>query len=123
MMTTETGRRLGTLRTDKAVQIDPDGVGSYPRTDYRPEHTPLLNDGRWHHWMLPGEDYNIEHDGAGWRVTCWSWPGGHTYRLADASTWAFVDRLPVDDGHVTLTPGRAYALRSDGHGTWTLLES
>lgn len=103
---------IGTLRTESVPVDDPEGVGSPPRTDYRPERTPLLNDGRWHHWMAPGEDYDIDHDGVGWRVTCRTWgDSGHTYRLADADTWAMADRLPVEDWWMLLNPTRRYMLR------------
>lgn len=124
MMTIETGRLLGTLRTESVFRVESDGAGSPPRTDYRPEHTPLLNDGRWHHWMIPGEDYEVEHDGTGWRVTCRSWPStGHTYRLADSSTWTLSGELPTDRGTVALEIGRTYVLRSTGNRAWALHEA
>lgn len=113
---------LGTVRTETRVFDDLDGQGSWPRTMYRPEHTPLLNDGRWHHWMLPGEDYELDHDGHGWVVTCRSWEAGtvgHTYRLA-TEDFAMATSLPLDDAVVELDPASRYRLRSAAPYTWVL---
>jgi hypothetical protein len=124
MITMDAGRMLGNLRMEQRVQDESEGAGSRRRTDYRPVQTPVLNDGRWHYWMIPGEDYGVRHDGTGWRVTCWTWTTDtHVYRLASADMWEFADRLPVDDGTVTLNPGRAYTLRHTGPDTWALHES
>jgi len=128
MVTTDTGRQLGALLAEKAVRDESEGAGSPPRTDYRPHRTPLLNDGCWHYWMTPGEDYNIEHDGQGWRATCRTWPDGtHRYRLARAGTLDLVNELVLDDGgdpplKVVLDPGRRYRLQSVGNGAWMVHE-
>ena len=124
MITMEAGRLLGDLRIEQRIHDESEGAGSRRRTDYRPVHTPVLNDGRWHYWMAPGEDYGIRHDGTGWRVTCQSWSaaGTHVFRLADRSG-NLTDRLPVDNGEVTLTPGQAYWLVGHGLGVWALYES
>ena len=111
---------LGTLRTESRVFEDIDGQGSWPRTMCRPELTPVLNDGRSHYWMMPGEDYDIGYDGRGWRVTCRTWEAGragHTYRLA-APAHGMATSLPVGDGAVPLGPGSRYRLRTSGFHEW-----
>jgi hypothetical protein len=121
MIATPPRTTLGTLRTEQAVLDDIEGLG-HSRTMYRPEHTPLLNDGRWHHWMLPGEDYDLDHDGRGWVVTCRTWMAsapGHTYRLA-TEDFAMATALPVDDGAVELDPATRYRLRTAGQYEWVL---
>jgi hypothetical protein len=120
MIATDTGRLVGAIRTECAVREQAEAAGSPPRTDYRPHGTPLLNDGRFHYWMQPGEDYAIDHDGTGWRVTCGTWPDDHTYRLATA-TWELTDRLPVGDGFVMLDPTHRHVLRYERYA-WILHE-
>jgi hypothetical protein len=117
-------RTLGILRTESAAYEDLGGQGTDPQTLYRPVRTPMLNDGRWHYWMTPGEDYDITRDGHGWVVTCRSWPcNGHTYRLATAE-FAMASALPIDEGdrYAELSPGQRYALRSGAAFTWSLVE-
>lgn len=122
MITTDAGRRLGTLQTEAYVQEEADGPATRPATFYRPRGVSLQNDGRWHYWMNPDheEGYGIHHDGTGWRVTCTSWqPPGHVYRLGDGKG-GLVDELPGADGPLSLTPGQTYTLRRDRRGAWTL---
>ena len=126
MTTLQTSRLLGTLRTEHIAHYESEGAGSRGRNDYRPVQTPVLNDGRWHYWMQPGEDYEVGYDGTGWRVTCRTWSSAaaaHVYRLASAATWAHVHRLPIDDGEAVLESGRTYILSSVGHGAWTMHEA
>lgn len=120
MIAADTGRLLGTMRTESIVHDESDGAGSPRRTAYRPYATPLRNDGRWSHWMMPGEDYDLAHDGTGWVVTYRSWPGGHTYRLATLD-WDFATALPVGDSDFALDRGQRYQLRYSDHA-WTLHE-
>jgi hypothetical protein len=119
---TDLGRKLGTLRIEGHLHEGAAGPGTPAHADYRPAGIVLENDGRWHHWMQPGEDYSINHDGTGWRVTCITWPADtHVYRLG-AGDGTLTDRLPlIDTGAVAfLAPGHAYTLHSDGPGTWAL---
>lgn len=124
-MIADTATLLGTLRTESAAYAEAEGAGSPGRTDYRPQGTPLLNDGKHHYWMIPGEDYEIRRDGDGWRVTCRTWPAnGHVYRLA-TTAWHLADSLIIDTGRFIsayrLGPDRAYVLHAIGH-TWELHE-
>jgi hypothetical protein len=123
MITMETGRLLGSVRTEYCARSGSDGAQSAPHTEFRPEQTPLLNDGCWQYWMAAGEEYELHHDGTGWRVTCENWPADtHTYRLASPDG-DFVDRLPIDVGEVALVQGQLYALRYDAQlFAWTVNE-
>jgi hypothetical protein len=122
-MTITSGRVLGVLRTESATHDDLDGLGTPARTFYRPESRPLLNDGKWHHWMIPGEDYELEHDGVGWRVTAQSWSGGHTYRLATKGTFEMADDVPTASGVVELVRGQRYRLVYTHPYQWELQEA
>lgn len=90
---------------------------------YQPAGVRLDNDGSETNWMQEGDDYTLEHDGSGWRVTCQTWPASvrsHIRRLADASKplGSYVSTLPAVDGSgdVELEIGRIYQLRIDlGH--------
>jgi hypothetical protein len=123
MIETTTGRKVGTLAMEGRQQEDVTGPGSSPRliVHYRPVATPVLNDGKWHHWVVPGERYRLAHDGTGWRVTCDTWPAGtHIFRLATPDD-AFADSLPLADGRIALDLGKVYEIRPDGIG-WALHE-
>jgi hypothetical protein len=119
-MTTMT--RLGVLRTEGLMTPDMEQTAAGPRgsTMYRPEGTPLRNDGIWHHWLAPGRTYRLEWDGTGWHVTCETWLTGHTYRLADADA-QFVDALPVESGVLELERDHVYELRESApFGAWEI---
>ena len=124
MIDVQTGRKVGTLEMEGRAQEDPDGPGSRPIVHYRPVSTPVLNDGNWHHWVVPGERYRIGHDGTGWRVTCETWPAGtHIFRLATPGG-AFADVLPGSDGPIPLKVGMTYEIRPDSrYGPWALYQA
>ncbi len=120
MIRTATAHMLGRLIVQQAVEPEAEAAGSPSRTCYRPVGVVLQNDGRWHYWISPGETYRIGHDGTGWRVTCWSWAGGHVYRFVSPDG-APTDRLTLSDRVVELDSDAAYEIRSAG-GSWDLLE-
>lgn len=108
------------VEAHQSEHLDPD-EGQTPRVDYRPVGVVLLNDGVFRHWMAPGETYRIFADDAGWRVTCQTWSGDHTYRLYDEATGVFLSSLPTEDGRVELERGTEYELAEcRPYGPWTL---
>jgi hypothetical protein len=112
MTITTIGTLLGRLDVE-TVAPSWDGQHDGLQTVYRPRGIYLDNDGRWHHWMAPGHDYELERDVQGWVVTCGTWPGGHTYRLGTDEKRAFA--LPADGAMVHLDDARRYGIRS----TWS----
>lgn len=113
--------KLGRLLTESVADIEPSTLESNP-TLHRPLRTPLLNDGRHHYWMVPGERYRINRDERGWRVTCSTWDASHAYYLASPRTWEPVGQLPTDAGSLVLrNPGATYVLEPVDASSWVLL--
>lgn len=121
-MTAPTAQLLGDLVTEYAADEPPYDLEAPPQTMYRPAGVPLINDGSWRYWMMPGSAYNLDHDGTGWRVTCQTWPTGHTYRLADQDG-SFVGSLPLAGGELLLDPQCGYELREARRHHWAVYQS
>ncbi|MGH3679755.1 MAG: hypothetical protein ACRDT2_05775 [Natronosporangium sp.] len=122
-MTAPTAKLVGDLLTEEYANEPAYDLEAPPQTTYRPVGVPLINDGMWHHWMMSGESYRLEHDGTGWRVTGGSWPGGRIYRLADIDG-ELVATLPlVNGGILTLEPRRAYRLQEVQWCHWVVLDA
>lgn len=113
-MTTATQKLLGEVRLEGHGYEEIEGHGTPNGVFYRPAGIYLQNDGKWHYWMAPGNEYELVRDATGWLVTCFTWAPGHTYRLA--ANGEYVDSIPLDDGTtVKLDPSRRYLLRpNDG---------
>lgn len=99
-----TTTRAATYVAELHLQGRPDDAGERPYGVY------LQNDGVRPYWLEPDRQYELSRDDLGWVVTCRSWPGGHTYRLA--ADGVLVDQLPIaGGGRVMLDAARTYAIR------------
>lgn len=125
MIAAQTGRLIDSVRIDGRIFEESEAAGSAPSLGFQPDDVHLQNDGRWYHWMSPGWEYVIRHDGTGFEVTCANWSttrSGHTYRLAGLS--GHTDLLPGQNGAIVLDETKVYTLRpgSDEH-SWSLWET
>lgn len=105
-----------TVQLELVGDLETDGFGYHDHNNdldfrYAPVHVPVMNDGMFRHWVIPGERYRVNHDGIGWRVTCEIWDK-HVRRLADESG-AFVSELPGAGGPISLEPGVEYEIDLD----------
>jgi len=109
------------LVTEYAEILEPDGPGTRPAAWFRPAGRPLLNDGMWSFWMLPGETYRLAFDGTGWVTSCPSWVDAHVRRLATlAGSMAATLPVRTDAGALTLDPAHTYALQPSGVDGWSV---
>lgn len=119
-----TTTRIGTLRC--SMEVIENGAVDEPKFNmYAPAGIVLENDGRWEHWMFPGEEYDVDHDGVGWVVTCRTWTDGHVRRLAAAGEvrGRFVSELPMAEGpDFRLVPGVRYGIHSTPGHTFFLVQ-
>lgn len=98
----------------KVAETSKRDLEDLPMTQYRPVGIVLQNDGVSRYWLLPGEGYEVEHDGTGWRVTCRTWAdASHVYRLAREGV-GFVSELPAADGPLRLVEGQRYTINQHG---------
>lgn len=111
-----TPTRLAEVAAER-ISLDNTGSSGHGRVvSWQPVGVRVDNDGTLPYWMQEGEDYQLQHDDIGWRVTCQTWQSSHIRRLADASKpkGSFVSALPrAGGGDVELEIGRIYQLRID----------
>lgn len=111
---------LGVLRTvpqhheDEPARFDDQSPRSW---DVIPGRK-VRNDGVYPAILIPGDTYNLMHDGIGWQLT----PEGtrpHAYLTNDSRQ--LVDTLELAHRMIALDPATRYTLERDETGAWRLL--